>query len=233
MADPNNPTSVLCFLGPNGCGKTTMVKDLERCGAIRMTTSALLEEARLAGDPDAKTIDHYKNVLKQNVPCEIPYRIAMSRLEPMLRGGHYAGRLFALDGLGRGRRQIELVTAHLHRLRDAGMSLIEGYVFLTLSFEETKRRVNARVAEALEKGEEIRPEDVDGVWQARYHKYSELEDELHETASHVSGRVIHYNLDEVSTDRAAAELLKMVTGHHSVEELHRAIIEKRRLACVA
>lgn len=203
---------VLPIVGPAGCGKGTCCDFLKSLGANVLTTSTVLRDYSKRNVQVGKIIREYQDERKQNVPDEITSTamvVTLKRLFCQIHSG-----LFGLDGFGRGLEQfirlVEWIENRNVHYENIGRPLIKsGAVFLTLSEEETMRRVAKRVEKALENGEEPRPTDLGDIPKQRYYEYAPLQERLISTARSTMAHVTIIDLGVHSTLDAAAMIYGM------------------------
>lgn len=202
-----NQRHVLSIVGPAGCGKGTCCTYLKGLGANVITTSEVLKDYALKYPAQGEIIREYKIKRKINVPDSIVSEAMIWKLHPLFR--QYHSGLFGLDGFGRGAEQIKHLADWINNRnidyeRRAISPLKHGYVFLSLSFEETMSRVEKRVQKALQLGEIPRDEDLGDHPKLRFEAYSILEDHLITTARLYTGQVHIIDLSAYTTLQAAA-----------------------------
>ena len=200
---------VLSVVGPAGCGKGTCCTYLKGLGATVMTMSDVLEEYSKKNKAAGEVIREYKTIKKQNVPDSIVAEAMIWKLRPLFRQEHSG--LFGLDGYGRGPEQIKLLADWIENrntdyTRKERPLIKHGYVFLTLTFEETMKRVQKRVQEFLAEGKEPRSEDLGDHPLRRFEEYTKQEDVLISTARAATGQVHIIDLGVNTTLQAAATI---------------------------
>jgi adenylate kinase family enzyme len=201
-------------------------------GANVQVTSDILEEYKNKNKEVAKIIHHYKKVLLQNVPSEIVVEAMTRKMRPIFRQYHQG--LFVLDGMGRCPEQIHFFAEWINNLNvnyeHKKKPLIkQGYVFLTLDFEEAMRRVAQRIEEFKAKGLEPRAEDLGDNPKKRYETYFKLEQTLIQTAQTVTGNVTILDLGKHRTLEVAAHILGMV-NEADPDELAAQLRQKFKVA---
>lgn len=212
-----NHRHVLPIVGPNGSGKGTSCSYLRALGAHVMTMSDILREYRQKKPEAAEIIRECQEVKKVNVPDEIVANAMIWKAGPLFRQQHSG--LFALDGYGRGPDQIKrfaewIFQRNEHYERIDRPTIKTGYVFFSLSLEETLLRTARRVEEFQRAGETPRAEDLGEHPIRRYEEYKALEDLLITTARSVVNHVTIIDLGTMSTLEAAARIYALA---HEVE----------------
>ena len=215
--------------GANGCGKTTLMKGAKLLKVTTITTSDLLRQAIVDGDKDAAVIDHYMNVLKDNVkPCSIAVRLVVAKLKEILLDPDQDVSMVFLDGIGRSARQMRLLASALKKLQAElnvlGMNIdldVQALMMQMLE-DEVERRVMQRRAKAQADGEEPRSEDADGVWQRRAQKWYRQEASIKKAAEACFGQVRISNMALMTSAHLAASLyceIHTEATHHELEAM--------------
>jgi adenylate kinase len=185
----------IILLGPPGSGKGTQAQRLiERYGIVQLSTGEMLRAAVAAGTPvglKAKEIMAGGGL----VPDEIVVGIIADRIEqPDAKKG------FILDGFPRTVPQAEALDELLkHR-----HIKLDGVIELRVNESALLDRVEARVAQMRERGEEVRVDDTPEVLTRRLASYRRLTEPL-----------IHYYSER--------RKLSTVDGMMTIDEVTRAI----------
>lgn len=213
--------NVLCLLGPNGCGKGTVGKYLKALDSHIIVTSDVLEEEKKNNPHVAQIIKHHKEVLQENVPCNVAIDAVVKTFHKKALG---RSGLFILDGMGRTANQIRLVYDRL-RIKKPFQTMPVGFVFLTLSYEESMRRIEKRIQETFDRGEEPRTEDSIEVATRRFETYMKVQESLISTAREVSGWVTVFDLEKYTTLHVAAQIYAMT--HQTDPEIITETLRKK------
>jgi hypothetical protein len=198
-----------------------------------MAMSDILGEYSKKKPEAGKIIHEYKVEKKVNVPDPVVADAMIWKLGPLFRQVHSG--LFGLDGYGRGPEQIKLLAEWIsqrneHYQRIDRPTIKTGYVFFTLSLDETLRRVEKRIEEFRKLGKTPRTEDLGEHPVRRYEEYQALEQRLIETARSVVGHVSIIDLGTLTTLEAAAHIYAMA---YEVEPDEISLRLRSRLAEVA
>jgi adenylate kinase len=185
----------IILLGPPGSGKGTQAQRLvQRYGIVQLSTGEMLRAAVAAGTPVGLKA---KEIMSSGglVPDEVVVGIISDRIDqPDARHG------FILDGFPRTVPQAEALDEllkHKHLKLDA---VIE----LRVNESALLSRVETRVAQMLERGEEVRVDDTPEVLTKRLASYRSLTEPL-----------IHYYSER--------RKLSTIDGMMAIDEVTRAI----------
>lgn len=193
----------LILLGPPGAGKGTQAQRLvQKHGIVQLSTGDMLRAAVAAGTPIGLKA---KDIMAGGglVPDDIVVGIISDRIDqPDAQNG------FILDGFPRTVPQAQALDALLKRKRLALDAVIE----LRVNESALLQRVETRVAQMRERGEEIRADDTPEVLSKRLASYRAQTEPL-----------VHYYADK--------RKLATVDGMASIDEVEAAI--NRVLAALA
>lgn len=193
----------LILLGPPGAGKGTQAQRLvQKHGIVQLSTGDMLRAAVAAGTPIGLRA---KDIMASGglVPDDVVVGIISDRIDqPDAQNG------FILDGFPRTVPQAEALDALLKRKRLALDAVIE----LRVNESALLERVETRVAQMRERGEEIRADDTPEVLSKRLASYRAQTEPL-----------VHYYADK--------RKLVTVDGMASIDEVEAAI--NRVLAALA
>jgi adenylate kinase len=189
----------LILLGPPGAGKGTQAQRLiQRHGIVQLSTGEMLRAAVAAQTPVGLQA---KDIMASGglVPDEIVIGIISDRLDqPDARKG------FILDGFPRTVPQAEALDALLKKKHIRLDAVIE----LRVNESALLSRVETRVAQMLERGEEVRVDDTPEVLSKRLASYRTLTEPL-----------IHY----YSERRKLLTVDGMMTIEHVTREINRIL----------
>lgn len=193
----------LILLGPPGAGKGTQAQRLvQKHGIVQLSTGDMLRAAVAAGTPIGLKA---KDIMASGglVPDDVVVGIISDRIDqPDAQNG------FILDGFPRTVPQAEALDALLKRKRLALDAVIE----LRVNESALLERVETRVAQMRERGEEIRADDTPEVLSKRLASYRAQTEPL-----------VHYYADK--------RKLVTIDGMATIDEVEAAI--NRVLAALA
>lgn len=185
----------LILLGPPGAGKGTQAQRLvQKHGIVQLSTGDMLRAAVAAGTPIGLKA---KDIMAGGglVPDDVVVGIISDRIDqPDAQNG------FILDGFPRTVPQAQALDALLKRKRLALDAVIE----LRVNESALLQRVETRVAQMRERGEEIRADDTPEVLSKRLASYRAQTEPL-----------VHYYADK--------RKLATVDGMASIDEVEAAI----------
>ena len=185
----------IILLGPPGSGKGTQAQLLvQRYGIVQLSTGEMLRAAVAAGTPVGLKA---KEIMASGglVPDEVVVGIISDRIDqPDARNG------FILDGFPRTVPQAEALDELLRNKRLKLDAVIE----LRVNESALLNRVETRVAQMRERGEEIRPDDTPEVLTKRLANYRSQTEPL-----------IHYYSER--------RKLSTIDGMMAIDEVTRAI----------
>lgn len=189
----------LILLGPPGAGKGTQAKRLvQKHGIVQLSTGDMLRAAVAAGTPVGLQA---KEVMANGglVPDEVVIGIISDRLDqPDMKQG------FILDGFPRTVPQ----AAALDELLKRKHIKLDAVVELRVNESALLQRVESRVAEMRERGEDVRIDDTPEVLAKRLAQYRSLTEPL-----------IHY----YSERRKLLTVDGMMTIEQVTREIHRIL----------
>jgi adenylate kinase len=152
----------LILLGPPGAGKGTQAQRLvQKYGIVQLSTGDMLRAAVKAETPVGLRA---KDIMARGelVPDEVVVAIVSDRIDqPDARNG------FILDGFP---RTVPQAAALDHMLKEKGLQL-DAVVELKVDAGVLQTRIENRVAEAIVRGEALRPDDNPQVLRKRIDTY--------------------------------------------------------------
>ncbi len=152
----------LILLGPPGAGKGTQALRLvAKYGIVPLSTGEMLREAVKAGTPVGRQV---KDMMANGclVPDNVVVGLVGQRIEePDARKG------FILDGFP---RTVPQAVALDRMLETRGLGL-DAVIELRVDEDALMRRIESRIAEMKERGEELRPDDNPEVLRNRLKLY--------------------------------------------------------------
>jgi adenylate kinase len=189
----------LILLGPPGAGKGTQAHRLvHRHGIVQLSTGEMLRAAVAAGSPVGLKA---KDIMASGglVPDDIVIGIISDRIEQP-----DAAKGFILDGFPRTVPQAEA----LDRLLKSKRLKLDAAVELRVNESALLQRVEARVAQMRERGEEVRIDDTPEVLSKRLASYRTLTEPL-----------VHY----YSEKRKLVTIDGMMTIEHVTREINHVL----------
>lgn len=155
---------IVVFLGPPGAGKGTQAAHIvKKYGIPQLSTGDMLRAAVKAGTEvglKAKAIMDAGNLVSDEIVAAI--------IEERIEADDCAPG-FLLDGFPRTIAQAEMLDAMLTKKERAVDVVIE----LKVDNEALVRRLNSRIREALERGDEVRADDNEETFRKRLGVYNE------------------------------------------------------------